>query len=90
MSDAVPLKSVDLVKRDPDKRQARFYRLELWPDLLGGVSLAREYGRIGQSGRLYITPFDQEQDAEQAFQRLLRQKTRKGYIAVTHRRARTD
>jgi predicted DNA-binding WGR domain protein len=48
MSDAVPLKSVDLVKRDPEKRQARFYRLELWPDLFGGVSLAREYGRIGQ------------------------------------------
>jgi predicted DNA-binding WGR domain protein len=74
MSDAVPL----------------IYRLELWPDLFGGVSLAREYGRIGQSGRLHITPFDQEQDAEQAFERLLRQKTCKGYVAVTSLRARND
>lgn len=37
----------ELVKRVPADRQDRFYRLVIWPDLFGGVSLAREYGRIG-------------------------------------------
>jgi predicted DNA-binding WGR domain protein len=70
------------VKRDPAKRQARFYRLELWPDLFGGVSLAREYGHIGQGGRLHITPFKDEQEARSAFDRIVRQKTRRGYVPV--------
>jgi predicted DNA-binding WGR domain protein len=45
------------VKLSPAQRQARFYRLEIWPDLFGGFSLAREYGRIGQPGRLQLDPF---------------------------------
>jgi predicted DNA-binding WGR domain protein len=40
--------AAELVKLAPAQRQARFYRLEIWPDLFGGFSLAREYGRIGQ------------------------------------------
>ena len=42
----------ELVKRQPDQRQARFYRMAVWPDLFGGYSLAREYGRIGQPGNV--------------------------------------
>jgi predicted DNA-binding WGR domain protein len=76
----VLIKSVDLVKREPAKKLARFYLLEIWSDLFGGFTLAREYGRIRQGGRLYITPFDEEQAACQAFERLFRQKTRKGYV----------
>jgi hypothetical protein len=34
--------------------------LEIWPDLFGGFSLAREYGRIGQPGRLRLHPFPEE------------------------------
>jgi hypothetical protein len=48
--------AAELVKLSPAKRQARFYRLEIWPDLFGGFSLAREYGRIGQPGRLHSIP----------------------------------
>src|SRR5215212_1076645 len=40
----------------PAKKQARFYRLEIWLDLFGGFSLIREYGRIGQPGRLQFDP----------------------------------
>jgi predicted DNA-binding WGR domain protein len=40
------------VKIVPAKKQARFYRLAIWPDLFGGFSLAREYGRIGKAGVL--------------------------------------
>ncbi len=82
MTTTGPLTSVDLVKRNPAKRQARFYRLELWPNLFGGVSLAREYGRIGQGGRLHLLPVEDEQQARRAFDRILRQKTRRGYIPV--------
>jgi predicted DNA-binding WGR domain protein len=51
------LEAAELVKIVPAKKQARFYRLAIWPDLFGGFSLAREYGRIGQGGRLCLTPF---------------------------------
>jgi hypothetical protein len=34
--------AAELVKLLPAKKQARFYRLEIWPDLFGGFSLARE------------------------------------------------
>jgi predicted DNA-binding WGR domain protein len=74
-----PLKSVDLVKRNPAKKMARFYRLAIWPDLFGVFALVREFGRIGQGGRVYVKSFDEEQAAIQAFERLLRQKTRRGY-----------
>lgn len=49
--------AAELVKLSPAQKQARFYRLEIWPDLFGGVSLAREYGRIGQPGRLQLDLF---------------------------------
>ena len=32
----------ELVKLHPAKRQARFYRLEIWPDLFGGFSLGQK------------------------------------------------
>ena len=35
----------ELVKRHSTANQARFYRLAIWPGLVGGYSLAREYGR---------------------------------------------
>jgi hypothetical protein len=51
------LEDAELVKLVPAQNQARFYRLAIWPDLFGGVSLVREYGRLGHSGgRLRIEP----------------------------------
>lgn len=35
--------AAELVKLSPAERQARFYRLEIWPDLFGGFSLVREW-----------------------------------------------
>jgi hypothetical protein len=40
----LPLEAVELVKIVPAQRQARFYRLAIWPDLFGGFSLARDMG----------------------------------------------
>jgi predicted DNA-binding WGR domain protein len=63
--------AAELVKLSPAQRQARFYRLEIWPDLFGGFSVAREYGRIGQQpGRLQLDPFPELDTARRAFIRI--------------------
>jgi predicted DNA-binding WGR domain protein len=72
----------ELVKLRPAERQARFYRLAVWPDLFGRFSLAREYGRIGQSGTLRVDTFAAEAEACAVFRRLLRHKQRRGYSVL--------
>jgi predicted DNA-binding WGR domain protein len=75
--------NAELVKLVPAQNQARFYRLAIWPDLFGEVSLVREYGRLGQSGgRLRLDPFPDQDAASQAFQRILKRKLRRGYTAA--------
>ena len=37
---------------DPSRNMARFYRLSIEPNLFGGVSLVRTWGRIGREGRM--------------------------------------
>jgi predicted DNA-binding WGR domain protein len=79
------LEAAELVKITPAQRQARFYRLAIWPDLFGGFSLAREYGRIGQPGRLQLDPFPALDPACKAFARIVRRKQRRGYIPSASR-----
>lgn len=74
--------AAELVKLLPAKGQARFYRLEIWPDLFGGVSLAREYGRIGQPGRLQVETFPEIDAARHAFARIIASKLRRGYSTL--------
>lgn len=74
-----------LVKVSPAQRQARFYRLEIWPDLFGGFSLAREWGRIGQPGRLQLSPFAEIDAARNAFARIVSSKQRRGYVPTANR-----
>ena len=64
---------------DPARDAFRFYRLALWPDLFGGVSLAREWGRLGQPGKLRLDPFESAEEAGRALERLSRAKRRRGY-----------
>jgi predicted DNA-binding WGR domain protein len=77
--------AAELAKVSPAQRQARFYRLEIWPDLFGGFSLAREYGRIGQPGRLQLSPFVEIDAARKAFTLIVSRKKRRGYIPCTNR-----
>jgi predicted DNA-binding WGR domain protein len=72
----------ELVKLRPADNQARFYRMAVWPDLFGGFSLAREYGRIGQPGKLRLDPYPEEHQAISAMKKLMRSKTRRGYIPL--------
>lgn len=77
--------AAELVKIVPAQRQARFYRLEIWPDLFGGFSLAREYGRIGQPGHMRLDPFPEIDTARKAFARIVSRKRRRGYVSCTNR-----
>ena len=43
-----------LIRRDPERRMARFYALGMQADLPAGWALVREWGRIGQCGRMPI------------------------------------
>ncbi|WP_223115889.1 WGR domain-containing protein [Paracoccus amoyensis] len=68
-----------LTRIDPDSNMARFYRLEISPDLLGGVVLIRNWGRIGAAGQECRQWFDGPDDARQELQLWARRKQRRGY-----------
>ncbi|MEP3846263.1 MAG: WGR domain-containing protein [Paracoccaceae bacterium] len=57
---------------DSETNMYRFYRLRLMPDLFGGVSLLRKWGRIGTQGRHMIELFAEADRAKvsRAFARI--------------------
>ena len=74
--------SVDLHRVDPDRKMRRFYSLGLQLDLFGGVSVVREWGRIGSGGRVRYDRFASEGQAVGALSVLLQKKRRRGYSGV--------
>jgi predicted DNA-binding WGR domain protein len=70
---------VELRRIDPGKNMHRFYRLDVQPDLFGGVLLMKEWGRIGAQGRMMSERHDNEALAAAAIQRQAERKTRRGY-----------
>jgi predicted DNA-binding WGR domain protein len=70
-----------LQKIDPDRNMHRFYRATVAPTLFGEWALIREWGRIGspKGRRLYIW-FPDETSALSAYQKILMQKARRGYL----------
>ncbi len=47
----------------------RFYRLDIEPDLFGGVLLMKEWGRIGARGRMVAERYDSAAHALAALQK---------------------
>lgn len=80
MSEAVTLRRIN-----PDKNMARFYALSLQPTLFGEVALVREWGRIGQGGRVAITAYPSSAEAAAALDRFRRKKVRRGYELANHK-----
>jgi predicted DNA-binding WGR domain protein len=68
-----------LHRRDPARNMARFYRLSLEPNLFGGVSLVRNWGRIGAAGRLRIDLHPCEATADRCRSEIAVRKRRRGY-----------
>jgi predicted DNA-binding WGR domain protein len=73
---------VHLTRIDPARNMRRFYRLDVQPDLFGGVSLVREWGRIGRAGRLRLDPYPTSSDAQAALDHHRRAKERRGYMST--------
>lgn len=71
--------ALTLTREDPHKNMARFYRLDVQPDLFGGWSLWREWGRIGRSGTVRHDPYPDHRTAEDAQRRMAQAKARRGY-----------
>ena len=57
----------------------RFYLTALQPNLFGGHSLIRTWGRIGTAGTTKIELFSSDAEAERARSRLIRAKLGRGY-----------
>jgi len=68
-----------LTRIRPEKNEWRFYRMAVWPDLFGGVLLARQWGRIGTQGRIRLDEHPDAGPAVNALVRLARAKRRRGY-----------
>jgi predicted DNA-binding WGR domain protein len=58
----------------------RFYRMEIWPDLLGGALLMRQWGRIGTEGRRRLDPYPDVGAALNALAAIERAKRKRGYV----------
>lgn len=71
--------SLRLTRIDPAQNMRRFYRLALQPDLFGGCTLIREWGRIGRGGQVKFEGFSSEGQAVDALMALQRRKERRGY-----------
>jgi len=64
---------------DPEQNMSRYYRLCLQPDLFGGCTLIREWGRIGSGGRIRYDGFASEGEAVSALVSMSQTKVRRGY-----------
>jgi predicted DNA-binding WGR domain protein len=71
--------AVILRRVDPARNMARFYRMDVQPDLFGGCSFVREWGRIGRSGTVRVRHFPSEAEARAALERQRRVKEHRGY-----------
>ncbi len=68
-----------LTRSDVSCNMNRFYRMEVQPELFGGWTLWREWGRIGRGGQLRRDAYRSEQEGQAALTDLVRQKVRRGY-----------
>ncbi|RWR29865.1 WGR domain-containing protein [Sinirhodobacter populi] len=72
-------RSFHLLRIDAGCNMRRFYAASVQPTLFGGVSVVRNWGRIGSAGRMRIETFDEADQADDALDKLIRTKRRRGY-----------
>ena len=68
-----------LVRVEPEENVHRYYALEVQPDLFGGASLVRAWGRIGSSRTTRVELHPDEGRALDALREWERRKRRRGY-----------
>jgi predicted DNA-binding WGR domain protein len=72
------MNAVHLRRIDPARNMHRFYRLDVQPDLFGGVLLVKKWGRVGTHGRMMAESYESEDLAIVALQRQAEFKRRPG------------
>ena len=75
---------------DAARNMRRFYALSAQPTLFGEMSLFRNWGRIGTSGKTMVRTFDGRAEAIEAFARLERAKRRRGYAVADEKPSSPD
>lgn len=70
---------VMMTRIEPETNAFRYYRLQLLPNLFGGISLIRHWVRIGTLGRQSISFFDSAEQATEALVRFHEAKLKRGY-----------
>jgi predicted DNA-binding WGR domain protein len=68
-----------LCRIDDARNMQRFYRLDVQPDLFGGVLLVKQWGRIGTRGRMVDESYESEALAADAMRKQAERKRRRGY-----------
>jgi predicted DNA-binding WGR domain protein len=71
--------ALELRRIDATCNMRRFYRLDIEPDLFGGVRLVKAWGRIGTQGRSIAEFHNDEAVAAAAMQKHAERKRRRGY-----------
>lgn len=71
--------AITLRRTDPARNMRRFYRLDVQPDLFGAWGVVREWGRIGQPGRMRVDRYLTEAQAGAWMQRQRAAKQGRGY-----------
>ena len=71
--------AVSLRLIDPETNRARYYHLDIQPDLFGNWCLVREWGRVGCAGKVLSRAYPNIAEAERALGRQQRHKERRGY-----------
>jgi predicted DNA-binding WGR domain protein len=71
--------AMNLVRIDEQHNMARFYKLDIQPNLFGSWSLVREWGRIGRAGRVCVESYKTRGIADQALIAKWAEKRKRGY-----------
>lgn len=71
--------STTLFRIEPEANMQRFYSVTVQPNLFGGHSVIRNWGRIGTGGQLRVDLHTTEAEATRAHNRVLSAKARRGY-----------
>jgi predicted DNA-binding WGR domain protein len=61
----------------------RFYSLYLQPDLFGGITIVKEWGRIGQPGTVRQEVYGDEAAAGAVLTARIAKKIKRGYRQIT-------
>jgi len=77
------MSAVTLRRIDPARNMARYYRLDVQPDLFGAWGVVREWGRIGQPGRYRVDPYPTAAQAEERLRFQQAAKQGRGYARIS-------